>query len=300
MAESSIWGPGDDMGPPGPPGQAATIQVGTVQTGVPGSSAVISNSGDSTNAIFDFVIPRGDTGIGTQGPEGPPGPSVQGPPGNQGIPGIQGNPGTPGSITYSGIGTPSNALGINGDYYIDQSQAYLYGPKASGIWPSVFLDLRGGASGVHYGTRTVSNNSALIAKTAATDSTLNTNTDYTQVTALWDVLPNGILRGITQQANSLTVTRAGAYEIMLWASISASANNTNIAFKFAVNGSISLVRRPIVRLDTANNIGAICANGLVQLNVTLGVGDIVTLWLASTTTCNVRIYDAVFSLKELR
>lgn len=296
MAESSIWSPGTMAGEQGPPGQAATIQVGNVTTVPPTSPATVTNVGTSSNAVFNFEIPKGDTGVGVQGPVGPPGVGLQGPTGPPGATGLTGPAGTPGSTIIAGSGVPSNAVGIDGDYFLDQSQAYLYGPKVSGVWSGTFVDLRGGASGVHYGTRTVTNNSALIAKTAATDPTLVSNTDYTQVTAIFDALPNGVLRGITQQTNSLTITRAGVYEVMLWASLSTSNNNVNVAFKFAVNGTISLIRRPIARLDTANNISALCANGLVSLNV----GDVVTLWLASTVSTNVRILDAVFSLKEQR
>lgn len=50
-------------------GNAATIAVGTVTTGAAGSSAVITNSGTSSAAVFDFTIPRGDTGA--TGPQGP-------------------------------------------------------------------------------------------------------------------------------------------------------------------------------------------------------------------------------------
>lgn len=296
MAESSIWSPGDMAGPPGPPGPAATIAVGNVITGAPGTSATITNSGTSSAAVFDFVIPQGPAGVGIQGPAGPQGPSIQGPQGIPGIQGIQGIPGVNGSTIIAGAGVPSNATGLDGDYFLDQSNAYLYGPKASGVWSGTFVDLRGGASGVHYGTRTVTNSAALIAKIAATDPTLFSNTDYTQVTSIFGALPDGIIRGITQQANSLTVTRTGAYEVMLWSSLSTSSNNVNVAFRFAVNGVIGLARRPIVRLDVANNISAVCANGLVQLTA----GDIVTLWMASTVTTNVRILDAVFSLKEQR
>ena len=49
-------------GADGANGQAATIAVGTVSTGVAGSNASISNSGTSDAAVFDFTIPRGDTG----------------------------------------------------------------------------------------------------------------------------------------------------------------------------------------------------------------------------------------------
>lgn len=40
----------------------ATIQVGTVTTGAPGTDVVIVNSGTTTDAVFDFTIPRGDPG----------------------------------------------------------------------------------------------------------------------------------------------------------------------------------------------------------------------------------------------
>lgn len=293
---SDIWQPDvGPIGPPGPPGPAPLMRVQGEWIQWSSVGSVVWNN---LILVADLVGASGPPGI--QGNPGPQGDSIQGPPGPQGIDGPQGDPGTPGSVIHSGIGNPSNLLGVDGDYYLDNSQAFFWGPKAGGVWTGSPLDLRGGASGVHYGTRTVTNNAALIAKAAALDPTLVSNTDYTQVTAIFSALPDGILRGITQQTNSLTVTRSGAYEIMLWASVSASNNNVNIAFKFAVNGTIQLVRRPIVRLDVANNIGAVCANGLVQLNVTLGVGDIVTLWMASTVATNVRIHDAVFSLKELR
>lgn len=61
-------------GATGSAGAAATIAVGTTTTGAAGSSASVSNSGSSNAAVFDFTIPRGDTGAtgatGSQGPKG--------------------------------------------------------------------------------------------------------------------------------------------------------------------------------------------------------------------------------------
>lgn len=61
-------------GSSGEAGTAATIEVGTVTTGEAGSSATVTNSGTTSAAVFDFVIPRGDKGekgdIGPQGPQG--------------------------------------------------------------------------------------------------------------------------------------------------------------------------------------------------------------------------------------
>ena len=51
-----------DTGPQGAPGQAATVQVGQVTTGEPGSNATVTNSGTSNAAVLDFSIPRGAPG----------------------------------------------------------------------------------------------------------------------------------------------------------------------------------------------------------------------------------------------
>jgi hypothetical protein len=67
-----LQGPKGDTGSTGAPGAAATISIGTVSTGSPGTAASVSNSGTSSNAILNFVIPRGadgtpGTGSGTGG-----------------------------------------------------------------------------------------------------------------------------------------------------------------------------------------------------------------------------------------
>jgi hypothetical protein len=50
------------------------VAVGTVTTGAAGSSASVSNAGTSGAAVFNFTIPRGDTGAtGATGPQGPAG-----------------------------------------------------------------------------------------------------------------------------------------------------------------------------------------------------------------------------------
>lgn len=46
----------------GQDGQAATITVGTVTTGLPTDPASVTNVGTSGAAVFDFAIPKGDTG----------------------------------------------------------------------------------------------------------------------------------------------------------------------------------------------------------------------------------------------
>lgn len=49
-------------GSKGDTGAAATVKVGTVTTGEPGTEAKVTNSGSSGAAVLNFTIPRGNTG----------------------------------------------------------------------------------------------------------------------------------------------------------------------------------------------------------------------------------------------
>lgn len=75
--DQGTQGPPGAQGEPGTPGQAATIQIGEVTTGEPGTPAAVTNTGTENAAVLKFTIPRGETGA--QGIQGPPGP--QGAPG---------------------------------------------------------------------------------------------------------------------------------------------------------------------------------------------------------------------------
>lgn len=55
----SITGP---RGVDGAPGVAATVAVGSVVTGAPGSAVSVTNAGSSSAAVLNFTIPRGDVG----------------------------------------------------------------------------------------------------------------------------------------------------------------------------------------------------------------------------------------------
>ena len=56
----------------GPAGSAATVAAGVTTTLPPGSSANVNNTGTSSAAVFNFAIPRGDTG-----PTGPSGSAAE-------------------------------------------------------------------------------------------------------------------------------------------------------------------------------------------------------------------------------
>lgn len=87
---------------------AATISVGTVSTGAAGSSVSVTNSGTSTAAILNFLIPKGDAGqtgiTGTQG--------------STGAQGIQGNTGSTGAAGTTGAQGSAGATGATGTFAI--------------------------------------------------------------------------------------------------------------------------------------------------------------------------------------
>ena len=104
-------GPQGPAGSPGADGAAATITIGTVTSG---AAASVTNSGTTSAAVFDFVLPKGDKGekgdtgaTGPQGETGATGPAgatgATGPQGEQGIQGIQGPQGPQGEQGPAGV-----------------------------------------------------------------------------------------------------------------------------------------------------------------------------------------------------
>lgn len=66
---AQVKGPQGDPGPKGDPGEAATVTVGTTQTGEAGTEATVQNGGTTSAAVLNFTIPRGEKGdTGATGP----------------------------------------------------------------------------------------------------------------------------------------------------------------------------------------------------------------------------------------
>lgn len=235
--------------------------------------------------------------------------------GSWGVPitlkGIQGIPGEDGSQIYRDVNAPVDGEGLPGDYWWDTFSYTLWGPKHPETgWAGTDVVLKGtkgdkgdpGNDGedapialIHHGQQNVTNNLVTLFVPTAADATLQTNTDYVQVVGIFEPIPHGLNYGVTQQSNQLTITRSGRYLIHLWATLSASVNNPNVGFKFAVNGGITLARRPWVRLGNSGEKSNISAHGFVSLVA----GDVVTLYVASTAANNLTINDMVLSLTEM-
>ena len=75
--------------------------------------------------------PAGTSLIGPQGPQG-----IQGAQGIQGPQGIQGAPGADGNTVLYGAADPTAGQGVNGNFYINTTSHFLFGPKAGGAWPA--------------------------------------------------------------------------------------------------------------------------------------------------------------------
>ena len=90
-------------------GSTVSVTVGSTETTAAGTDAEVTNSGDTTNVVLNFKIPKGDKGDkgdpGAQGIQGPAGQK-----GEQGDPGAQGPAGTNATIT-SATATVDNTTG---------------------------------------------------------------------------------------------------------------------------------------------------------------------------------------------
>jgi len=89
--------------------------------------------------------PKGPAGLaGPAGPQGPAGPA--GAKGDTGSAGAPGAAGADGKTVLNGTATPTGAVGVLGDFYIETDVSKIYGPKASsganGGWGSG-TDLKG-------------------------------------------------------------------------------------------------------------------------------------------------------------
>lgn len=144
----------------------------------------------------------------------------------------------------------------------------------------------------NYGELQINNNSTVIALTAATAG-LNVIGDYTQVTGLWSP-------GMASDANLLTdgieITEEGDYLIQLWATVSCNTNNTDVAFRVAVNG-VPVTGRKIWGRLNASATDKLTLTGFALRH--LLPGDVITVWTAASATTNLLINDADFILQQV-
>ncbi|MDB5946137.1 MAG: hypothetical protein JWQ33_1163, partial [Ramlibacter sp.] len=154
-ASLSLVGPAGPAGPAGPQGATGASGSGTTGSAAPGLYSGTSAPASALGQNGDFYINLTDKTLfgpksgGTWPSTGVAVVGAVGPAGANGNPGPAGPAGAPGTSLLSGAGAPSNAVGANGDFYINTTNGTLIGPKAAGAWPGVATSLIGsvGATG---------------------------------------------------------------------------------------------------------------------------------------------------------
>ena len=129
-------------------GSTVSVNVGETTTGEPGTNASVTNSGDETNVVLNFTIPRGNPGpTGKQGPAGAPGPTgKQGPAGAPGPTGKQGPAGAPGPAGKQG---PAGAPGPAGPGVAPGgTTGQVLAKKSNTNYDTEWIDISGGGSTV--------------------------------------------------------------------------------------------------------------------------------------------------------
>lgn len=130
------------QGEKGDPGDTATITAGNAYSVPAGSNPSVINTGTSSAAVFDFYIPKGDTGAtgaqgpqgerGIQGPEGPKGDrGSEGPQGPRGLQGPKGDTGSQGIQGPVGPQGPQGERGISATITVGSTTTLPSGSSAT-------------------------------------------------------------------------------------------------------------------------------------------------------------------------
>lgn len=123
-------GPEGPEGPVGPAGEDGSMMYSG--QGAPDASTGENGDYYLNETSGELYGPKNDEGWGTPI-------SLQGPPGEDG------EDGEDGSQIYSGSGAPDASLGVVGDYYLDEDNYDLYGPKSDSGWGTP-INLKGTAN----------------------------------------------------------------------------------------------------------------------------------------------------------
>lgn len=185
--------------------------------------------------------------------------------------------GDPGSVWYNGSGVPSSLLGIDNDYYLDNTNGDVY-QKQLGVWVLI-TNLVGptGASGTGAGDyasiRVIGGSSGQVI-----DSTFVKCDQFT--------INGPNIGAIPDEANDyITVNSPGSYFIFFNGEWESSANNEDFEFQFRLGGL------DITNAFMTTNFGGGSLtenlNGLFLLEITaLEVPGVLELYIRSTSGTN--------------
>lgn len=148
-----------------------------------------------------------------------------------------------------------------------------------------------------FGQMSITNNATAIAVTAATDTDLYTDSDFTKLTGAGAPWASIQLEDFTFNTDRLICNTAGTYYIDVYMVVSHSVNNVLVGMKYSVNDTTPFIARtPAVNLPNLGKKSILTGCGIG----TLAANDYVSLYIASDTTGNVTIHDATFVIHKLK
>lgn len=143
-----------------------------------------------------------------------------------------------------------------------------------------------------FGTINLTGNTTTKAVSAATDSTLRTENDYTalDISFQFDNLVN-----MDNGANSLILEANGLYLIDFWANVAAGTNASKFSLRFVVDDTDFVPRGPKLTLGTAGQFYNMSANGIHQFTA----GEELKLYIACDKSTDITIEDMTFQIVYL-
>lgn len=146
-----------------------------------------------------------------------------------------------------------------------------------------------------FGCMEIINNSSSQSLTAATDSTLRTFADYTEITNLTGG-PAPCMEGITFSSDRLIVDAEGIYELIGWVSFESSVSSTLCSLRPGVNGGSGGPNITIFKVANGNEPTIVSATGIFPLSA----ADEISMYMAVDSNTDIIIEDATFTIKRIR
>jgi hypothetical protein len=194
---------------------------------------------------------------------------LQGTPGIQGLTGATGIAGLNGSNILQGIGTLTNEMGVNGDYYFNSTLRIIYGPKANGLWPAG-VNLQGdtGATGAT-GSAGATGATGPAGATGATGATGPAGIGPVYSTTAGDItLSTGSGVAVTTLSlpagsylftfNSVAYSQSGSGFVVC--GIDSAAQNISTPMNVGPGERSSIFQQKVITLASPRSVSAYCSN----------------------------------------
>lgn len=152
-------------------------------------------------------------------------------------------------------------------------------------------------AGFAYGNMGLVNNTNAFTITAASDATLNTNSDYQLFTGTGAPFTSGLLSNTTFALNALTVGVTGVYKLSIAGQVTTFPSTVaKVGMKYRINSGTFSPRRSMTNSATSGDIGQINLDEIVSLTA----GDVIQTYIASTVAGGVTLSDLSVNIELIK